>query len=108
MRYPSTFVLVTADIENEVMARTNVGGNVSLHPQLPAPIHQGNLPLTPPTSPLNATFGGGADTPLKVPPPEDVPPIPPGGSAGLRVLTQRVVEKVWQDDAVAAGLQQPR
>lgn len=105
MRYPSTFVLVTADIENEVMGRQNTSITGHVSHQLPAPLPQANLPLTPPTSPMMY----GSDTALKgpLPPPEEVP-VTLGGSTDIKVLSQRIIEKVWEDDSISAGNQPQR
>ena len=60
MRYPSNFVLVTADVETDLVNR-----NPGLGPVLQSP-HVSLTSLTPPSSPLNGSMMAGAEVPLKV------------------------------------------
>ena len=107
MRYPASFVLVTAETEAELIARNpgfvmssmgTVGGgnpNMSI------------ATLTPPSSPLNTTLGDGG---LKIPaPPPDLGTIdPPMGVPNGDTLSNRVIEKVWQDCCVSSAAQPHR
>lgn len=60
MRYPSNFVLVTADVEAELVSR-----NPGLGPVLQSP-HVSLTSLTPPSSPLHTSMMAGPEVPLKV------------------------------------------
>ena len=106
MRYPSNYILVTAETETEMVSRSH--GSIPLGTHIGAHITPG-MPLTPPSSPLNITYGN--DTPMKAAAPpavDDVNGPPPGGAASLDTISHRVLEKVWQDGCVSGAPQTQR
>ena len=102
MRYPTQFVLVTAETEASLIASPAahrnpgclaMGAGVGM-----SAIGPGGVPLTPPQSPGNALSEGG----IKIPPmPPDLAELePPIGVHQGRVLSGRVMEKVSQDSCL--------
>ena len=98
MRYPSSFVLITAEAEAELL-RQHGHSPESLNGTLPA------RPMSPPLSPSLI----GSTTNTGVQPPSDRDCLTPtlGNHDGV-TLGHRMVEKVWQDSTVNSTIHAQR